>query len=163
MVRRELAPLLRFPEAAAAGREHHRRRVDLVLTAARAPPAPPRGQGLQSRIRERRAGPRLPGLAQRLRDRVPGPVADLQQPAARRAAAAREPVAPDGRLAVWARGIVAGELDAELLEPVDRSGRLGSQDLHEPRARRLMRTLPDVLRVELRRVVLAEGGLDPAL
>ena len=33
------------------------------------------------------------GLAQRRRDRVPGAVADLQQPLARRAAAAREPVA----------------------------------------------------------------------
>ena len=95
----------------------------------------------------------LDGLAQRLRDRVAGAVADLEQALARRAAAAREPVA----------AVLARELDAELLEPVDRVGRLGGEDLDEPQVGGLVRARPDVLGVLLGRVVLAERGLDAAL
>src|SRR5205085_9282471 len=58
---------------------------------------------------------------------------------------------------------LAGELDAELLEPVDRGRRLGAEDLHQLPVGRLVRRLPDVLGVLLRRVVLAEIRLDPAL
>ena len=71
----------------------------------------------------------------------------------RRAAAAGEPVA-----AVRAR-----ELDAELLEPVDRRRRLARQHLDEPRVRGLVRAPHDVLGMDLGRVVLAERRLDAAL
>ena len=70
--------------------------------------------------------PRLPGLAQALRDRVAGAVADLEQALARRAAAAGEAVA----------AVLARELDAELLEPVDRARRLAGEHLDEARGRR---------------------------
>ena len=82
-----------------------------------------------------------------------GPVADLEQPLPRRSAAAREAVA-----AVFAR-----ELDAELLEPVDRARRLAGQHLDESPVGGLVRAAPDVLRVLLGRVVVAERGLDAAL
>src|SRR5204862_2379596 len=81
------------------------------------------------------------------------PVADLQQALARRAAAAGEPVA----------AVLARELDAQFLEPVDRGGRLGGEDLDEASVGGLVRGLPDVLGVLLGRVVLAERGLDTAL
>ena len=48
-------------------------------------------------------------------------VTDLQQALARRAAAAREAIA----------AVLARELDAELLEPVDRGRRLAGEDLDE--------------------------------
>ena len=48
-------------------------------------------------------------------------VADLQQALARRAAAAREAIA----------AVLARELDAELLEPVDCGRRLAGEDLDE--------------------------------
>ena len=99
------------------------------------------------------AAARLERLAQRLGDRVPGPVADLEQPLARRAAAAGQPVA----------AVLARELDAELLEPVDRVRRLGRQHLDEPRVGGVVRRAHHVLGVDLRRVVLAEGSLDAAL
>src|SRR5205807_2902009 len=139
----ELAALLGLLEAAPAGREDDRRRVDDMLAAARAPAVPRRGQVLQRRIRERRAGAGLPGLAQRLGDRVAGAVADLQQAAARSPAAAREPVA-----AIFAR-----ELDSELLEPVDRRRRLARQQADQPPVGGLVRALPDVGAVLIRRVV----------
>src|SRR5712691_6945984 len=82
-----------------------------------------------------------------------GAVADLEQPLARGAAAAREPVA----------AVLARELDAELLEPADRGGRLRGQDLDEAAIGRLVRALPDVLGVLLGRVVLAHRRLDAAL
>ena len=43
------------------------------------------------------------------------------------------------------------------------AGRLGGEHVDEPAVGRLVRALPDVLRVLLGRVVLAEGGLDPTL
>ena len=95
----------------------------------------------------------LEGLAQRLRDRVAGAVADLEEALARRAAAAGEPVA----------AVLARELDAVLLEPVDRARRLAGQDLDQAPVRRLVRALPDVLGVLLGRVVVGERRLDPAL
>ena len=97
--------------AAAAGREHDGRRVDRVLAADRAPAVRTSARA-PGAARSRTTCPsRLPGLAQPLRDRMPGAVADLEQPLLRGAAAAREPVA----------AVLAGELDAELLEPVDRA------------------------------------------
>jgi len=93
------------------------------------------------------------GLAQRSGDCVAGAVADLQEALAGRAAAAGEPVA----------AVLAGELHAELLEPVDRGRRLGGEDLDELPVGGLVRGLPDVIGVLLRGVVLAEGRLDAAL
>ena len=97
--------------------------------------------------------PSLERLAQSLRDRVAGAVADLQQALARRAAAAGEAVA----------AVLARELDAELLEPVDRGRRFGGEDLDQPPVGGLVGRLPDVLRVLLGRVVVTERRLDAAL
>src|SRR5207244_4112412 len=58
---------------------------------------------------------------------------------------------------------VAGELDAELLEPVDRRPRVTREDVDERLVGGLVRGLPDVRGVLLRGVVVAEGGLDSAL
>jgi hypothetical protein len=80
-------------------------------------------------------------------------VAHLEQALAARAAAAGEPVA----------AVLAGELDAGVLEPVNRVRRLGGEDADEIHVGRLVRALPDVLGMEVRGVVLAERGLDPAL
>ena len=102
---------------------------------------------------KRLAAGRRVGVAHGRRDRVAGAVADLQQPLAGRAAAARQPVA----------AVLARELDPLLLEPVDRRRRLGGEHLGEPAVGRLVRALPDVLGMLLGRVVLAEGRLDPAL
>src|SRR5438552_4885721 len=82
-----------------------------------------------------------------------GAIADLEQSFARSAAALREPVA----------AVLARELNPELFEPVDRTRRLTCQHLDEPPVGGLVRALPDVLGVLLGRVVVAEGGLDPAL
>ena len=68
-------------------------------------------------------------IPQRLRDCVPGAVADLQQPPAGGATAARNTVA----------AVLTGERTAELLEPLDRGGCLAHQDLDEPRVGRLVR------------------------
>jgi hypothetical protein len=46
---------------------------------------------------------------------------------------------------------------------VDRAGSLGGEHLDKSAVGRLVRALPDILGVLLRRVVVAEGGLDPAL
>ena len=82
-----------------------------------------------------------------------GPVPDLEQALAAGAAAAGEPVA----------AVLARELDAVLLEPVDRARGLARQHLDESAVSRLVRALPDVLAVLLGRVVVAEGRLDAAL
>ena len=79
----------------------------------------------------------LERFAQRLRDRMAGPVADLEQPLARGAAAAREPVA----------AVLPRELDPAFLEPVDRIGSLAGQNLHQAAVRGLVRALPHVLGV----------------
>ena len=84
---------------------------------------------------------------------MPGSIADLQQPLARSAAAFREPVTP----------VLTGELNPELFEPVDCARRLTCQDLDKPPVGGLVRALPDVLGVLLGRVVVAKGGLNPAL
>jgi hypothetical protein len=150
MVRGQLAALLRLRVAAAAGGEDDGGGLDDVLADARAPALLELGE---RRVREDGDGRALDGLAERLRDRVPGAVADLEEALARRAAAAGEAVA----------AVLRRELDAELLEPVDRRRRLRGQDLDELHVRRLVRALPDVLRVLLGRVVLADGRLDAAL
>ena len=84
---------------------------------------------------------------------MPRAVADLQQTFPRGAAALGKPVAP----------VLARELDAELLEPVDRARGLAGQHLDEPAVGSLVRALPDVLGVLLRRVVRSERRLDAAL
>ena len=115
MVRRQLAALLRLLEAAAARREDDRAGVDRRARRRRArQPCSRRSSERSGLFGERRRRARLERLAQRLRDRVAGAVADLEQALARRAAAAREAVA----------AVLARELDAELLEPVDRRRRL---------------------------------------
>src|SRR5262249_58387369 len=73
----------------------------------------------------------------------------------------------------WARGpparggsraaVPARELPAELLEPVDRRRGLAREHGNEPAIRGLVARLPDVLGVQVGRVVLAERGLDPSL
>ena len=73
-------------------------------------------------LRKERHASGLDRVAQGARDRKARAVADLEQTLARRSAAAGEPIA-----AVFSR-----ELDAELLEPVDRGGRLGGEHLDEP-------------------------------
>ena len=89
----------------------------------------------------------------RLRDRMAGAVADLEETLAARTAAAGDAVA----------AVLPRELDAGLLEPVDGLGRLGGEDLDEAHVGGLVRASPDVLGVGLRRVVLADRGLDAAL
>src|SRR5439155_20338468 len=84
---------------------------------------------------------------------MPRAVADLEEALARRAAAARDPVP----------AVLTRELDAELLEPVDRRRRLRGEDRGELHVRGLVRAGPDVGRMLLGRVVLAEGRLDAAL
>src|SRR5205085_2429344 len=85
--------------------------------------------------------------------RVAGPVAHLQQTLARRTAAAPKPVA----------AVLARELDAVLLEPVDRARRLRRQDLDEASIGGLVARPPDVVGVLLGGVVVRERRLDPAL
>ena len=111
-------------------------------------------EGGERVVREARGAAGLVGVAQRLRDRVAGAVADLEQPLARRAAAAREPVA----------AVLARERAAELLEPVDRARRVADVSTStSARIGGLVRRAHDVLGVQLRRVVVAERRLDPAL
>ena len=62
-----------------------------------------------------------------------------------------------------ARRSFARELDAELLEPVDRGRRFPREDLDQAPVGRLVGGLPDVLSVLLGRVVVPERGLDAAL
>src|SRR5207245_2908788 len=94
-----------------------------VLPAARRAPAVRGGLECDQRmVRELRAAACLERLSKALRDRVPRAVAHLQQALPRGAAAPRETVAP----------VLAGEPDAELLEPVDHGRRLGRQHLDEP-------------------------------
>jgi hypothetical protein len=84
---------------------------------------------------------------------VPGAVAHLEQPPPRCAAAAGEPVAI----------ALAREGDAQLLEPGDRARRLVGEDARQRRVGGVVRGRDDVGRVLLGRVVVAHGGLDPAL
>jgi hypothetical protein len=58
---------------------------------------------------------------------------------------------------------MAGELDAVLLEPVDRRRGLGGEDADEVAVGGPVRAPPDVLGVDLRGVVLGERRLDAAL
>src|ERR671934_1286271 len=153
MVRAQLSALLRDPPAAPACSEDDRARFDHVLAAARAPTVRRPLELAQRRLRKRRDAGLLDRVAQRRCYRMPCAIADLQQPLASCATAAREPVA-----AVFAR-----ELDTVLLEPVDRRRRFRRQDLDEPTVGRLVRRRPDVASVLLRRIVVAERRLDPAL
>src|SRR5436190_21725019 len=114
MVRAELASLLRDPPTSAASGEDHGRRVDDVVPAARAPAGRRRLQLSQRRLRERLDVRSFCSVTQCGRDRMAGAVADLQQPLASGAAAARELIA----------AVVSAELDAELLEPMDGRRRL---------------------------------------
>jgi hypothetical protein len=95
----------------------------------------------------------LEAFAQRGRHRVAGAVADLQQPARAGAATSRQPIA----------AVLACELDAILLEPANRVRRLAGQDADEAHVGGLVRALPDILGVRVRRIVVAERSLDPAL
>ena len=83
---------------------------------------------------------------------MPGAVADLEEPLPRRAAAAGEAVA----------AVLARELDAELLEPLDRRGasEVSTATSRSPPSRA---SFPDVLGVLPGRVVRADRRLDPAL
>jgi hypothetical protein len=153
MVRRELAPLLRLGEAAAAGGEDNRSGVDRVLAGTGAPAVLGAVELVQRALREERQAAGLGRLSQRGGDRVAGAVSYLEQALRRRAAAARKAVA----------AVLLRELDSELLEPVDGRCRLGGEDLDEAHVGRLVARGPDVPAVELGRVVLAEGRLDPAL
>ena len=143
----------RHAVAPAPGGEDDGRGVELVLAAGRAPAVLARLERAQRRVCEERAGAGLERVAERLRDRVAGAVADLEQALGGRAAAAGEAVA----------AVLARELDAELLEPVDRVARVAGEHLDEPHVGALVGAAPDVRRVLLGRVVLAERGLDPAL
>ena len=122
-VRRERAEALGLGEAAPAGGQHDRAGGDgeaaaVALPERRAPARRGRLERLQRRVVERLdAGIGADGRAQRGRDRVPCAIADLQQPLARRAATARQPVAAVG---------IVRERDAEALEACDRVGRLGA-------------------------------------
>ena len=153
MVRRELATLSASRVAAAAGSEHDGAGVDDVVADARTPAAVRLPELAQRRVREARPAAGLPRFAQLLRDRVARAVADLEQALRGRAAAAGEPVA----------AVLARELDAELLEPVDRGVGLARQHLDETQVGGLVRGAPDVVGVLLGRVVVAEGSLDAAL
>src|SRR5205823_2944848 len=151
---RELAALLGDGVAPSTRSEHDRAGLDRAFADAGAPVAVHLRELMERRVREARAVAALPGFAQLLRDRVAGTVADLQETLRARAAAAGEPVA-----AV----LVARELDAELLEPVDCGAGIARQDVDEGLVGRLVRGLPDVGRMLVGRVVVAERGLDPAL
>ena len=153
MVRRKLAALLGLAVATAARRQHYRAGVDGMLPADCAPAAARRLERAERGSRKDLHGGGLDGVAERSRDRVPGPVADLEQSLARGAAALRQPVAP----------VLARELNTQLLEPMDGARCLGCQHVHESPVGGLVRAFPDVLGVLLGRVVVAEGGLDPAL
>ena len=157
MVRRQLSSRLGLGEAASAGGEHERARLDrrgAFLRLERGCPAGlRRGDRAQSVMRQLGATARLVRLAERLRDRVASAIADLEEPVTSRAAAACEPVP----------AVRAGELDPELLEPVDRGRRLARQHLDERRVGRVVRRAHDVLGMDRRRVVRAERGLDASL
>ena len=84
---------------------------------------------------------------------MPRAVSHPEQPLRRGAAAAREPIA----------AVLPRELDAELLEPVDRTLRVAGQDLDQAHVGALVRALEDVSGVLLGRVVVAERRLDAAL
>ncbi len=83
-----------------------------------------------------------------------GSVPDLKESLGARAAALGEAVAAVG---------VARELDAELLEPVDRGLRVAGQDVDQAPVGGVVRRAEDVVGVLLGRVVGAEARLDAAL
>ncbi len=157
MVRRELAARLGLGEAAPARRQHEGRRLDVGWSVLRVEGRDP--AGLRRRDRAKRVVgqlgfvARLVPLAQCLGDRVSRPIADLEQALPGRASAAREAVA----------AVLSRELDAELLEPVDRRARVAGEHLDELRVGGVVRGAHDVLGVDLRRVVVAERRLDTAL
>src|SRR5262249_38673315 len=149
----ELTALLRNPPTTAAGGEHNGCRVDDVVATAGAPTARRSLELRERRLRKRVDRLSLDDVAQRGRDCVTCTVADLEEPLPRGAAAPREPVA----------AVLARELHAVLLEPVDRARRLRGEHLDESAVRGLVARLPDVFGVLLGRIVVREGGLDPAL
>src|SRR3954451_14214627 len=158
MVRGKLVAPCSLRVAAPPGCEHDGAGLDrgdfAVLDRERCAPAA--GSGLERGERvvlEARGPAGFMCVAERLRNRVARAVADLEQPLARSAAAAREPVA----------AVLPGEGAAELLEPVNRTLRITDEDLDEARIRSLVRRAHDVLCVQIRRVVGPEGGLDPSL
>src|SRR6266576_2534220 len=114
MIRRKLTPLLRLLVAATAGGEDNCARVDHMLAAVGAPSVLARLEREERAPRQGRSGAGLERLAQRGRDRVTRSVAHLQKALPRGTAAAREPVAT----------VLPREVDAQLLEPMDRRGRL---------------------------------------
>src|ERR671937_2815057 len=116
-----------------------------MLAAARAPAALGRLQRRQRGLRERLHERRLDRGAEGLGDRVPRAVADLQQALPRRAAALGEAIA----------AVLARELDAALLEPMDGAGRLARQHLDEPPVGGLVARPPHILGVLLAPLALA--------
>jgi hypothetical protein len=124
-----------------------------MLAAASAPTVLARLEARERAVRKERAAAGLERVTQGLRDRMAGAVAHLEKALARRAAAAREPVA----------AVLPRELDAELLEPVDRALRVARQDLDELHVCGLVGALEDVGGVLLGRVVVAERRLDATL
>src|SRR5262249_26588687 len=117
MVGRELAALLGLAVAASPGGENDRAGVDHLLAA----DGPPAGRRRLERpggwLGECPTRPSSNHTAQALRDRIPRAVAALQQTFSRRPPALGEPIAT----------VLSRKLDAELLEPVDRSRCLPGQ------------------------------------
>jgi hypothetical protein len=124
-----------------------------VLAAAGSPAVLALLERRQRRFGERARARGQHGLPERSGDGKPGAVADLEQPLSARPAAAREAVA----------AVLARELDSVFLQPPDRLGSLGGEDLGQVHVGRLMRAAPHVSSVQLGRVVLAESRLDAAL
>ena len=154
---RDLDALLRLAVAAPARGQDDCAGVDHELVAVLALAGrDPAVLGLLERderaVGEALAAGRRVGVAHGRRDRVAGAVADL-----RRAFGSRR------RSGQAVAAVLARELDALLLERMDRRRRLGGEHLGEPAVGRLVRTLPDVLGMLLGQSVLAEGRLDPAL
>src|SRR5204863_3799547 len=99
-----------------------------VLADARVPAVLAARELRERALREQRHVAGLDRVAECCGDRVAGAVADLEKALPRRAAAAGDAVA----------AVLARELHAELLEPVDRGGCLGREDLDEPPVRGLV-------------------------
>ena len=157
MVGGELAARRGLGEAAPSGREDDGRRLDLVWAVGggegRAPAARGRLERVQPVVGEHGAVPCFEPLAQRLGDRVAGSVSHLEQAPPRGAAAAGQAVT----------AVLPRERTTELLEPGDRGGGLRGEHFHEVGVGRVVRRPHHVLRMDLRRVVLPERRLDPAL
>ena len=93
MVRRELVALCRLAVTPTACCKHDGACLEVVLAAASAPTRRVHLKLAQRRLRECVRARPVDHSSQALRDGVAGPVSDLEQPLARRAAAARKPVA----------------------------------------------------------------------